>query len=94
MSREFQIGDRFEILITGAPSQSVSVRTTMHGRTDWSTVIGSTDSSGRWSIAGQFLKSDFGDWSQVWTVGGKLANPTIQFSVNAPCLPAGKPSRA
>jgi hypothetical protein len=90
LSRDFQIGDRFEILITGAPNQPVSVRTTMHGRTDWSPVIGSTDSSGRWSTGGQFEKSDFGSWGEVWTVGGKLASPAIQFSVNAPCLPGGQ----
>jgi hypothetical protein len=89
-SRDFQIGDRFEILITGAPNQPVSVRTTMQGRTDWSPIIGSTDSTGRWSVGGQFSKSDFGDWGQVWTVGGKLASPTIQFPVNAPCLPSGQ----
>src|SRR5438128_124185 len=61
-SRDFQIGDRFEILITGAPNQLVSVRTTMHGRTDWSPIVGSTDSTGRWSVGGQFEKRDFGDW--------------------------------
>ena len=90
LSRGFQIGDRFEILITGAPNQPVSVRTTMHGRTDWSPVIGSTDSTGRWSTGGQFSKNDFGSWGEVWTVGGKLASPAIQFSVNAPCLPGGQ----
>src|SRR5258708_38632653 len=50
ISRDFQIGERFEILITGAPNQPVSVRTTMHGHTDWSPIIGSTDSTGRWSV--------------------------------------------
>jgi hypothetical protein len=87
---EFQIGDRFEIRITGAPSQSISVRTVRQGRTDWGPVVASTDSSGRWSTTGQFEKSDFGGWSEVWTVGDKLATPTIQFSVNAPCLPGGR----
>ncbi len=92
VSRDFQIGERFEILITGAPNQPVSVRTTMHGRTDWGPIIASTDSTGRWSTAGQFEKSDFGDWSEVWTVGGKLASPSMRFSVNAPCLPGGQGS--
>lgn len=90
ISRDFQVGDRFEILITGAPNQPVSVRTSMHGRTDWSPIIGSTDSTGRWSTGGQFEKSDFGGWREIWTVGGKLASPAIQFSVNAPCLPGGQ----
>jgi hypothetical protein len=89
-SSNFQIGDRFEILITGAPNQPVSVRTAMHGRTDWGPILGSTDSTGRWSVSGQFEKRDFGDWNQVWTVGGKLASPAIRFSVNAPCLPGGQ----
>jgi len=85
-SRDFQIGDRFEILITGAANLPVSVRTTVKGRMDWGPVIGRTDMSGRWSTTGQFDKDDFGGWSEVWTVGGKAANPTIHFSVDAPCL--------
>jgi hypothetical protein len=88
-SREFQIGDRYQIAITAAPGQPVSVRTTMHGRTDWSPVIGATDSSGHWSTSGQFAKADFGGWSEVWTVGGKLAAPALEFSVSAPCVKGG-----
>jgi hypothetical protein len=42
-SREFQIGDRFEILITGPPNQPISVRTIRQGSTDWSAIIGWTD---------------------------------------------------
>lgn len=34
-SRDFQVGDAFEILVTGAPKQPISVRTTMNGTTDW-----------------------------------------------------------
>ena len=86
---DFQIGDRFEIVITAAPGQPVSVRTLRQGRTDWSPVVGSTDSTGRWSTGGQFEKRDYGSWREIWTVGGKLASPTIQFSVTAPCLLSG-----
>ena len=89
-SPDFEVGDRFEIVITGAPHQPVSVRTTRQGRTDWSSVIGSTDSTGRWSTLGRFGKSDFGGWGEVWTVGGKLAVPGIQFSVKPPCLAGGQ----
>jgi hypothetical protein len=88
-SSEFQIGDRFEIQIVGAPRQSISVRTARQGRTDWGPVIASTDSAGRWSTTGQFEKADFGGWSEIWTVGGKIATPAIQFDVKAPCLPGG-----
>ena len=86
----FQVGDRFEVLLTGAPNQPISVRTTKNGRTDWSPIIGATDSTGRWSTAGKFEKGDFGGWSEIWTVGGKLASPIVEFSVNAPCLPGGQ----
>jgi hypothetical protein len=86
---DFQIGDRFEIVITAAPNQPVSVRTMREGLTDWSPVIGTTDSTGRWSTSGQFEKRDFGGWKEIWTVGSKLASPVIQFSVKAPCRPSG-----
>jgi hypothetical protein len=89
-SSVFQVGDRFDVLVTGAPNQPVSVRTTMNGRTGWGPIIGWTDGTGRWSTAGQFEKNDFGSWYEVWTVGGKLASPVLQFSVNAPCLPGGR----
>src|SRR6202022_3441940 len=39
---------------------------------------------------GQVEKREFGSWGEIWTVGGKLASPVIQFSVNAPCLPSGR----
>jgi hypothetical protein len=87
---DYQIGDRYEIVITGAARQPVSVRTTMKGRTNWGPVIGWTDMRGRWATTGQFEKSDFGDWTEVWTVGGKLARPAIDFSVGAPCLKGGR----
>jgi hypothetical protein len=86
---DFLVGDRFEIVITAGPNQPVSVRTMTQGRTDWSPVIGTTDSTGRWSTSGQFEKRDFGGGWEIWTVGGKLASPAIEFSVKAPCLPGG-----
>jgi hypothetical protein len=88
-SPEFQIGDRFEIVITAAPNQPVSVRTTTNGLTDWGPVAGSTGPRGQWSATGQFAQSDYGDWSELWTVGGKLATSVIHFSVTAPCLKGG-----
>ncbi len=84
-SQNFQIGDRFEILISGARNQPISVRTTRQGRTDWGPIIGWTNARGRWATTGQFEKDDFGSWSEIWTVGGKLAGPVIDFSVTAPC---------
>ena len=39
---DFQIGDRFEIVITGTADQPVSVRTTMNGRTGVLSLVGRT----------------------------------------------------
>jgi hypothetical protein len=89
-SRDFQIGDQFQIVITGAPKLPISVRTTINGSTDWGPVIASTDDAGRWSTTGRFEKNDFGGWSEIWTVGGKLARPPISFTVQAPRLPGGR----
>jgi hypothetical protein len=89
-SSDFQVGDRFQILITAPADQPVSVRTTMKGRMDWSPVIASTDNSGRWSLTGQFQKSDYGDWTEVWTVGRKQANPVVRFAVRPRCLKDGQ----
>jgi hypothetical protein len=90
LASEFQIGDRFEIQVAAAPGQPISVRTGRQGRTDWGAVIASTDGAGRWHTEGQFEKSDFGHWREVWTIGGRLASPVIEFDVKASCLPGGE----
>jgi hypothetical protein len=90
LTTDFQIGDRVEIRVMGAPNQQVSVRTTRRGRTDWGPVIASTDSAGRWSTFVQLKESDFGDWNEIWTVAGRVAAGAIRFFVQAPCLPGGQ----
>jgi hypothetical protein len=85
-SADFQVGDRFEVVVMGAPNLPVSVRTMRQGRTDWGPVIAYTDINGRWSTEGQFEKQDFGEWREVWTVGGKVANPVIDLSVKGSCI--------
>jgi len=91
-SADFQVGDRFEVVVTGAPNLPVSVRTMRQGRTDWGPVVAYTDASGRWSTTGQFEKQDFGEWREIWTVGGKVANPVVDLSVKGSCMPGGRGS--
>jgi hypothetical protein len=88
--KDFQVGDRFRITINGPANQPISVRTMMQGRTDWGPVIGKTDETGMWFVSGQFEKADFGSWTEVWTVGGKAANPVISFAVDGSCMPGGR----
>ncbi len=85
----FVFGDHFELTITGAPDQPVSVKTTFNGQTDWGPIIGRTDRAGEWSITGHFNPADFGDWDEAWTVGSRLNDP-IHFAVRPPCLPNGR----
>ena len=84
---DFQVGDRFELVITAWANEPVSVRTTRSSMTDWSRIIGWTDQSGHWASEGKFEKADFGAWSQGWTVGGKLTAQPLQFFVAGSCLP-------
>jgi hypothetical protein len=84
-ARDYQVGDRFEIAIAAAPHQPISVRTTRYSKTDWGPVIASTDASGRWLTEASFERADYGQWSEFWTVGGKVANPVVSFWVAAPC---------
>jgi hypothetical protein len=91
-STDFQVGDRFEVVVMGAPNLPVSVRTMRQGRTDWGPVVAHTDATGRWSTQGQFEKQDFGGWREIWTVGGKVANPVVDLSVKGSCLPGGQGS--
>ena len=88
---DFQVGDRFEITVAAGPHQPISVRTRRNTlRTDWGPVIASTDASGQWSSKGSFEKVDFGPWYEVWTVGGKVANPVLSFYAGAPCVKGGR----
>ncbi|HZU24355.1 MAG TPA: hypothetical protein VFA04_02475 [Bryobacteraceae bacterium] len=86
---DFQIGDRFQAVVAGPPGAPVSLRTIANGRTDWGPVIANLDDAGEWSTTGQFATADFGDWTHVWTVGGKLATPVVELSVQPPCLKGG-----
>jgi len=88
-SSDFQVGDRYQVVVTGAPNLPVSVRTMRQGRTDWGPVIGYTDAVGRYAVEGQFEKQDFGDWREIWTAGGRVASPVVELSVKGQCLPGG-----
>ena len=85
-STDFQVGDRFELVITAWANEPVSVRTTRNSVADWSLIIGWTDQSGHWSREGQFEKADFGLWNQGWTVGGKRTVQPLTFFVTGSCL--------
>lgn len=86
-STDFQVGDWYEVVVTGWANEPVSVRTTRNSVTDWSLVLGWTDQSGHWSTEGRFEKDDFGFWSEGWTVGGLRTVQPLTYFVTGSCLP-------
>lgn len=86
--QSFQVGDSFQLTITGAPNSTVTeAQATQNGTvvgTGWSP--GSTNSSGQLVITGTFAASDIGSWTEQWTVGSQPAGSTpakLSFSIAA-----------
>jgi hypothetical protein len=84
-------GDTWSVSITGgAPNAPVVVTGGKNGARD-SVQMGTTDGSGKFSIAGTITSDQVGTWSESWTVGGDAAG-TFSFTVGmvASQTPAGK----
>ena len=86
----FQVGDTWQVQITGAtPNSPVTVSGSMPGSTFSGTSMGSTDNSGNFSKSGTFDTSTVGSWQETWAVGGAQSG-TISFTVAAATTPAGQ----
>lgn len=86
-----QVGDSWEISITGAPPNTpVSVTGGKTG-VQTTTVMGTTDGSGNFSISGTFTPDQVATWSEVWQVGGLRVGSLIAFTVSPPPNPAAPP---
>jgi len=70
----FQVGDAYTVLITGQPSQPVTV--TQNGS---NYQMGSTNTQGTELLGGTWGTA--GNYTQTWYVGGVAANPPLSFSV-------------
>lgn len=77
----FQVGDSFQLVISGTPGQPVSVTATQNGRSLGTTVYGTTDPSGRLTITGTMDPSTVGNWNELWMVGA-AGVPALSFSVS------------
>ena len=86
----FQVGDTWQVQITGAtPNSPVTVSGSMPGSTFSGTSMGSTDNSGNFSKSGTFDTSTVGSWQETWAVGGAQSG-TISFTVAAATTPTGQ----
>ena len=89
----FQVGDKWQISITGAsPNKPVIVTGTQNGKTS-TTPMGTTDASGNWAITGTMDASTVGSWSEQWSVGGVVIGQ-LSFTVGAAASSSGSGSGA
>jgi hypothetical protein len=84
-SNALQVGDTWLVSITGA-SPNTQVTATVGTNT---TPMGTTDSSGSFSLAGTARTQDIGPWNESWAVGGV---PSGAFSFTISPVAAGAPS--
>lgn len=81
------VGDSWQISISGGkPGDIVSATSSQNGTNNGSQNFGKIDSSGNFSLSGVFGASTIGNWTEQWSVGGKVignANFTIVPSVSS-----------
>jgi hypothetical protein len=80
--QSFQVGDSWQLNITGTPNSAVSNLATQNGNSLGVTGYGSTDANGNFSLSGSFSASTVGNWTEQWSVGGVNA-PSLSFTVSA-----------
>lgn len=81
-SSAFNVGDSWQITVTGPPNSQVVASATQNGASLGSTSMGVTNSQGQLVLAGTMGSSQVGNWVETWTVGGQSAG-SISFSVAA-----------
>ena len=76
----YYAGDSFLLTVTGAPNSPV--RVLQNGVL--SGVMGTTNSSGVWSVGATWGPGDIGSYTEIWYVAGVAATPQLSFSIAAP----------
>ncbi|MGD0015821.1 MAG: VWA domain-containing protein [Bryobacteraceae bacterium] len=79
-ARDFVVGDKFLVVITGPAGEAVTAKASQNGGALASATFGFTDAGGRLSVSGEMRKRELGAWQEEWAVGGVLAKP-LRFVV-------------
>jgi hypothetical protein len=67
----FKVGDRWQILVTGPPNAPVSFNGGRNGENQVHP-MGSTDSTGKFTLNGQMGQGEIGDWAEAWRVNNQI----------------------
>lgn len=87
---DFYVGETWTLNVFGPPNQSVSITATHNGIPLGTTPLGTTDSTGFFTLSGSMSVAEIGNWVETVFVGGVAATPTLVFSVlGAPVDPCG-----
>ena len=82
LSPDFEVGDTYQISITGPPNQPVTMVQTANGSTSTQS-FGSTDSYGHAVVTYVEQTGNIGSYTQVWSVGSTQVTPAVSFLVGA-----------
>lgn len=78
----FNVGDSWQITITGSPNAVVQASATQNGTSLGTTNMGTIGANGQLVLTGTFAASQVGSWTESWMVGSQSAG-SISFSVGA-----------
>lgn len=84
----FNVGDSWQIVVTGPPNSSVTASASQNGTSLGSSTMGTIGSNGQLTLTGTFAASQVGNWTETWQVAGQAAG-SISFSVGAPSGSSG-----
>lgn len=84
ISPNMNVGDTWEITITGPANSPVTLQGTFNGVAFPNTPEGTTDANGNFTKQGTADASTVGNWYELWMVNGQLASPEIDFTVSQP----------
>ena len=69
----YQVGDNWQLTITGAPGAAVTAAASQNGASLGTTPFGSLNSSGQMVLTGTMSAGQVGNWQETWNVAGSPA---------------------
>jgi len=84
---QYQVGDSWQVSITGTPGAAVSGSASQGAQNLGTTAFGNLNAQGQMVLTGTMMAGQVGTWVEGWTIAGNPPSITVTFSVAA--APAG-----